>query len=110
VSAAAISTLISTLIAALPITLVGRDASHLLFIVAVALLCLFLGFGRRGSRRSSAGIVFVFVVFEPMGRTFLRQETPPKYILAALPLMLVVAYFFGLEEGSGKGITVLRAS
>jgi hypothetical protein len=97
VTAAVVSTLISTLIALIPATLVGRDASHLLFVVTVGLLGLLLGFTKSHDWRFSAGFVFAFFLFEPMGRVVLRQEATTPYLFAALPLALATAYFFGRD-------------
>ncbi|MGC2195576.1 MAG: hypothetical protein WA628_12935 [Terriglobales bacterium] len=101
-SAAIVSTLISTLIAVIPVDLVGRGASHLLFVVAVGLLGLLLGLTRSQNWRFSAGFVFVFFLFEPVGRVLLRQGAAPPYLFAALSLALAAAYFFGREGGSGS--------
>lgn len=103
VSAALVSTLISTLIAAIPVNLVGRDASHLLFVVIVGLLGLLLGLTKPQDRRFGAGFVFAFFLFEPMGRVLLRQEAAPPYLFVVLPLALSAAYFFGREGSSGAG-------
>ena len=61
---------LSALIAAIPLRLVGREASHLLFLVVAGLLGLLLG--RFDPVQFNVGLVFVFFLFEPMGRVLLH--------------------------------------
>jgi len=108
VTAAVASTVISTLIAViLPARLGGRGASQVLFVVVVGLLGLLMGLTRFDARRFSAGSVFVFFLFEPIGRVLLRQETRPPYLFLAFPLALATAYFLGRQGASaGRNGTV----
>jgi hypothetical protein len=92
-AAAVVSTVISALIAAIPLRLVGRGASHLLFMVVAGLLGLLLGRFEPG--RLNVGLVFVFFLFEPMGRVLLHQEAVPPHLFLALVLALAASYFFG---------------
>lgn len=111
VTAAVASTAISTLIAViLPVRLVSRDVSHVLFVVVVGLLGLLMGFTRPDARRFSVGSVFVFFLFEPIGRVLLRQEKRPTYLLLAFPLALAAAYFFAREGGPGKNNSTVSNS
>ncbi len=103
-TAAVASTVISTLIAVIiPTRLMNRDASHVLFVVIVGALGLLMGFARPDARRFSAGSVFVFFLFEPIGRVLLRQEIQPICLFLTFPLALVAAYFFGREGCAGTG-------
>jgi hypothetical protein len=98
--AAVVSTVISALIAAIPLSLVGRDASHLLFLVVVGLLSLLLERFEPG--RLNVGLVFVFFLFEPMGRVLLHQEAVPPHLFLALVLALAASYFFGYKSRSAN--------
>jgi hypothetical protein len=99
-TAAVVSMVISVLIAAIPLSLVGRDASHLLFLVVAGLLGLLLG--RIEPGRLNVGLVFVFFLFEPMGRVLLHQEAVPPHLFLALVLALPAAYFFGYKSRSAN--------
>lgn len=101
-TAAAASTVISTLIAVIiPVRLVSRDASQVSFVAVAGLLGLLIGFERHETHRFSAAFVFVFFLFEPIGRALLRQEKQPAYLILAFPLALATAYFLRPEGGSG---------
>jgi K+-sensing histidine kinase KdpD len=94
-AAAAISTLISTLIASLLGGAVHPIAFHALFIVVAGLLGVFLGSTRLATARLDSSFLFVFFLFEPMGRVLLAQEAAPADLAVALVLALAAAYLLG---------------
>src|ERR1700751_409100 len=94
--AAAASTLVSILAAAVSPRFMEPWISHLLFIGLSAAFALILpGFTSRRIR-IDAGMVFVFCSFEPVGRMLVRQEPVPHYYI--LTLVLVVAAAFLLRS------------
>lgn len=61
---------------------------------------------KRWAARLDASFVFVFFLFEPIGRTLLHQQTAPANLGVALFLGLVAAYLFrrksSTESGNGR--------
>jgi len=99
---AIVSSSLSTLIAAFSGKLFGQNASHLLFIVALAMIGLLLGGPRIALRRLDAGFVLVLILFEPIGPVLLRREAAPAGLILTLLLGLGVACLFG-HEGFVEG-------
>ncbi len=99
-AAAFVSTLLSTIVAAVFRNVISRMTSHFVFIVAVAAIGLLLNSTRYAIDRFDAGLVFTLFIFEPVGRVLLRQESVPANAYIVLPLALVAAYFFGREGSS----------
>jgi hypothetical protein len=96
--AALVSAVVSTLIAAVFVGSIGRMASHLLFIAIVAVIGMAMQRLRFVIDRFDAGLVLALFLFEPLGRMLLHQEAVPAYALAAFPLALGAAYFFGRHD------------
>lgn len=96
---AIMSSAVSVLIAILANGRPSSAASYALFVGVAGFVS--LAVGRDLGRTFDAGLVFVFFLFEPIGRVLLHQQTAPKDIFLALAVGLVVAYFFGQEGGAG---------
>jgi 4-hydroxybenzoate polyprenyltransferase len=90
--AAAASTLLSILTAAVSPRTTEAWKSHLLFIVASGVLALILPSFTSRIVWLDAGLVLVFCFFEPIGGLLLHHEALPHYFIFALVLVLTVGY------------------
>jgi hypothetical protein len=90
--AAAASTLLSILTAAVSPRTTEAWKSHLLFIVASGVLALTLPFFTARMVRLDAGLVLVFCFLEPIGGVLLHHEALPHYFIFALVLILTLGY------------------
>jgi hypothetical protein len=90
--AAAASTLLSILTAAVSVRTTEAWKSHLLFIVASGVLALILPSFTSRIVRLDAGLVLVFGFFEPIGGVLLHHEALPHYFIFALVLVLTLGY------------------
>ena len=93
-----VSASLSVLIAAIFRNSIGRMTSHIVFIVAVAVIGLVLFWSGKAVDHFDAGLVVMLFLFEPLGRVLMHLETIPANALLAVPLVVVAAYFFGRDN------------
>jgi hypothetical protein len=91
---------LSILIALIPMKRTGWEAAHILFVLTAGVIGLVVGL-ERPNLRVNASVVFVFFLFEPIGRVLLGHEAAPKNVVVALALALAGAYFFRDKGNSG---------
>jgi hypothetical protein len=100
--AAAASTLVSILTAAVSPRITESWKSHLLFVVASGVLGLILPSFTSRVVRVDASLVFVFCFFEPIGGVLLHHEVLPHYFIFALVLVLTVGYLLRYRGWAGR--------
>jgi hypothetical protein len=101
-TAAATSTFLSTLLALIFGGEVSRVEFHALFVTIIGLIGLLRGAAGIVIKRYHSGVVFIFFLFEPIGRILLRQEVAPSDLGMALVLGFVTAMLFGNEGPLGE--------
>ena len=97
VGAAGTSTVFSTLLAFFVGNTLSRPTFHALFVSIAGSVGVLLGLTGLVTSRIDSGVVFVFFLFEPIGRLVLHQEVAPADLGIALLLGVGVARLFGHE-------------
>jgi hypothetical protein len=75
----------------------SRPAFHAVFVAIAGSVGALLGSTGLVTGRIDSGVVFVFFLFEPIGRLVLHQEVAPADLGIALLLGVGVARLFGHE-------------